>query len=472
MIRALGEQSRRAVRWTWLVVLSVLVSAAYLGSRASLRWLGLITAVVGAIAILQQPMLGLASLIVVAQVIPISFSTGTAVTLNLAVFVIPLLMVMWLLRLWRLRSLQMQRSRTMTPLVLFLVGGLFSLLIGNVTWEPLVSRSQGFLLVQLAQWAIFAFSVMAFWLMGSLITNLEWLKRLTWLYLTIAGGIALFAVVPPAAPLLRLSTGVASNAAFWTLLVGVSGGQLAFNRKLSTYQKLLLVVILLAAMRITFFDQRQATSLWIGVAVGIGMLFWFRFPRWRPVIGISLLVLALLGLLVPTVYNFAGGDVEWQRSGGSRLVLIKRVVDVTMRNPITGLGPAAYRRYAAMEPLAYGRAFWLVPTVNSHNNYVDLFAQVGILGLAFFCWFAWELARLGIRLRQRFPQGFSAGYVNGMLATGMASLVVMVFADWILPFVYNIGFPGFQASVLIWLFLGGLVALDNMPQAVPVISDR
>ena len=40
-------------------------------------------------------------------------------------------------------------------------------------------------------------------------------------------------------------------------------------------------------------------------------------------------------------------------SGGSRLVLIERVFDVTMRNPITGLGPAAYRPYANMKPLRY-----------------------------------------------------------------------------------------------------------------------
>ena len=52
-----------------------------------------------------------------------------------------------------------------------------------------------------------------------------------------------------------------------------------------------------------------------------------------------------------------------------------------------------------------------------------------------------------------------------MLAAGAARLVIMLFADWILPFVYNIGFPGFQASVLVWLFLGGLVALENMPPA-------
>ena len=41
----------------------------------------------------------------------------------------------------------------------------------------------------------------------------------------------------------------------------------------------------------------------------------------------------------------------------------------------------------------------------------------------------------------------------------------MMMADWILPFVYNIGFPGFQASVLVWLFLGGMVAAQQQPAA-------
>jgi len=31
--------------------------------------------------------------------------------------------------------------------------------------------------------------------------------------------------------------------------------------------------------------------------------------------------------------------------------------------------------------------------------------------------------------------------------------------------VYNIGFLGFQASVLVWLFLGGLVALEQIADA-------
>ena len=125
-------------------------------------------------------------------------------------------------------------------------------------------------------------------------------------------------------------------------------------------------------------------------------------------------------------------------------------------------GPAAYRNYAKSQPLYYMGAYYLRPWVSSHNNYVDLFSHVGLVGLGLFFWFAAEVTRLGLRLRTNFIEGFSAGYVNGMLATGVGALVLMLLADWILPFVYNIGFPGFQASVLVWLFLGGLVALEQV----------
>jgi uncharacterized membrane protein YhaH (DUF805 family) len=176
-------------------------------------------------------------------------------------------------------------------------------------------------------------------------------------------------------------------------------------------------------------------------------------------------------VLFPTIYSFAGGDQEWTTSGESRLVLTRRVLDVTMRNPILGLGPAAYRPYAATQPLVLesGR-LWVGAVVSSHNNYVDLFAHVGLVGLALLAWFVAEIALLFRRLHARYSAGFAAGYVNAVAAAGVGSLVIMLLADWILPFVYNIGFGGFQASILVWLFLGGLVALENVPQ--PVTGDQ
>jgi hypothetical protein len=79
---------------------------------------------------------------------------------------------------------------------------------------------------------------------------------------------------------------------------------------------------------------------------------------------------------------------------------------------------------------------------------------------------------VGWSLRNKFTDGFARGYVFGGLAGLIASLVAGALGDWLLPFVYNIGINGFRASVLAWLFLGGLVALEQMarPQqaAVPV----
>ena len=60
----------------------------------------------------------------------------------------------------------------------------------------------------------------------------------------------------------------------------------------------------------------------------------------------------------------------------------------------------------------------------------------------------------------------------GSVTKQFTSAAIMMLADWFLPFVYNIGFVGFQASVLVWLFLGGLVSLDNLPAPSPGGSDE
>ena len=87
-----------------------------------------------------------------------------------------------------------------------------------------------------------------------------------------------------------------------------------------------------------------------------------------------------------------------------------------MHNPVTGLGPASYRLYANARPLTYEHITWFNPRVSSHNNYVDLFAHFGIIGVALFAWLVFELARLSLRLHRRYRDGFRGAYTNGMMA--------------------------------------------------------
>jgi hypothetical protein len=43
-----------------------------------------------------------------------------------------------------------------------------------------------------------------------------------------------------------------------------------------------------------------------------------------------------------------------------------------------------------------------------------------------------------------------------------ATFVAGVLGDWILPFVYNITIRGMRASVMGWLFMGGLLAIEHI----------
>lgn len=467
------RQGNRNTPVVAVVFLSVLILAFLLGQQASPLWVGLLVAASGGLALLTRPVLGLFALVLTALILPLEFGTGTEVRLNPVSLLVPGLAGLWLLGIIRRRSIVFATSPANRPLLLFLTSGLLSLLIGRATWEPSVPVRDSFLLVQLAQWSIFAFSALAFWLAANLIQDEGWLWRLTALFLLVGGGVAILRLLPGVGGVInRLVTGAFIRAPFWVLLAGLAGGHLLFNPHLSLTWRGFLVGVVAAVLVYALVEQQEAASNWVGLAAVAGMLIWLRFPRLRWPLVILLATLLSIGILFPAVYEFAGGDDEWNLSGGSRLVLIQRVVEVTLRNPITGLGPAAYRPYANMRPLFYLGAYWVAPLINSHNNYVDLFAHGGLLGLYLFFWFSSSLAQVGIQLHRRLSHGFTAGYVNGMLAAGCASLVLMLLADWMLPFVYNIGFHGFQASVLVWLFLGGMVALENMERRAEEQSSR
>jgi O-antigen ligase len=245
------------------------------------------------------------------------------------------------------------------------------------------------------------------------------------------------------------------------LLTALASAQLLHNRELSIGRRAFVLATIVAAVVRTFILERESASGWVGVGVALAGVLWSRFPRLRWPAAVVVFAMTLAGILVPAVYEFAGGEADWLRTGGSRIALIGRVLDVTKHSPLLGIGPAAYRAYAAVEPLRYRQTLWRFPMVSSHNNYVDLYSQGGLVALGLWAWGFVEIVRTGLRLSARELSPFARGYVAGALAAAAGSAVIMVLADWILPFVYNIGFAGFQASVLVWLFWGGLAALEH-----------
>lgn len=464
MIRTLRLTLVKSNYGIWLIVAAVLALALWLGQRASATTLGVLVAAMAGMLLLARPWLGLPALILAALLWSMEISTGSEVTLNPATVLLPALLGLWLLMMAVRGRIALVRSPVNLPLLLLLATGLLSLFVGLMMWDTVVPRGGNFLLVQLAQWAIYALSGGALLITGNLIRQEAELRRLTFSFLLLGGVLVIVKLAPIAGGLIGgLATEAINRPPFWVLLAGLAGGQLLFNRELTRPWRIFLLVIVGLSIYYGFGILREAASNWVGLTVTGAVLGWLRWPRLRWISISVLLALVITGLLFPAVYNFAGGDEEWITSGGSRLALITRVVEDTItHNPVTGLGPAAYRAYGATRPLQYEHIVWILPRISAHNNYVDIFGHFGALGLVLFGWLALAIGRIGLGLRRQSLSGFAAGYVNGMLAVWAGSLALMLLADWILPFVYNIGFPGFQASLLLWLFLGGLPALAAM----------
>lgn len=446
----------------WLMIFFLLMVATVAGIKASLFLLGVVAIGIAAILTLIRPVMGLFGVVIAALLVPLEFGTGTAVSLNPVTLVVPALLLVWLIYILRTPAFSFARATANLPLTLFLLASFLSIFVGNVLWHPAVPRPHNFLLVQLAQWGIFFISAIAFWLAANWVGSLKILQSLTICFLLIGCCFGVLYVMPNAGTIAsQITTFAFFRPPFWILLAGLAGGQLLYNNQLRLPLRLLCLIGIVLPVLFAFVVNQESASTWTGVSITFAFLFWTRWKALRPFVLLLLLALGLSGLLINTIYEFAGGEQEWVGSGESRLLLVERVIEETMQNPITGLGPAAYRPYTRTKPLSYGYAFWVDPQISAHNNYVDLFAHAGLLGLGLFLWFVWEWGRLGMRLYHQYSQGFAAGYVNGMLAVGIAMLGIMFLADWGLPFVYNIGFPGFQASVLVWLFMGGMVAVDQ-----------
>jgi O-antigen ligase len=98
----------------------------------------------------------------------------------------------------------------------------------------------------------------------------------------------------------------------------------------------------------------------------------------------------------------------------------------------------------------------------THNNYIDLISQTGVVGSAFY------LAIFGVLLwrgwvvynRVKGRRDFSEALAVAALGGTCGCIVIMAFGDWLLPFAYTQTIAGFSYSVYNWLFMGTIVSLD------------
>ena len=437
----------------WLIIAGVLslVSLLCMLGSATQQAFVLAALVGGGFAglVVLRPVAGLAILLVASLTLDVSVETETQTQLNAAVLLVPFLFALWVAGMIRGRQVRLLHNRAVYAALAFAAASVVAFLAGM---QPLPFVHPAPLRAQLGGLGVFLLSVAAFVLVAHQVRTLSALRLLTWLFLAVGSLYVIGRTVPGLDALAHsLFQPGATGSLYWTWLVALAFSQAAFNRSLPWIGRALLAGLVVAALQVGLFQATWWASGWLPPLVAVLVSLWVGAPRLA--FFVTLVGVAAAAFESQTIIQMVMvGDQEYSLL--TRREAFWVLAQIIGESPLLGLGPANYYYHTPN----YSILGWFV-SFSSHNNYVDIIAQTGLLGFATFCWLVVELALLGWRLRQRVPVGFTQAYVYGVIGGLAGTLVAATMADWLVPFVYNVGMQGFRSSVLGWIFLGGLVSV-------------
>ena len=437
----------------------VLLASAVLAPRVAggdrmvrLLFMGLLAIAPGVI-LLRWPSLGLLGLVLGGMLVPFSIGTGSETGINVSVLMTAGLLVLWVLEITTGKN-RLQFSRPVFPLIFFMISALLGFAFGQLRYFQVPPAS---LMAQLGGLMIFLLLGGVFLLSAHQIADLRWLEWIVWTFLILAGIYILGSLIP----VRQISWTVqgwfqraVQDSSFWAWVVALAFSQALVNRRLKGWVRGALFAMALSTLYVTVIVKQSWVSGWLPALTAIAVITWFGQPRLRKLIIFAGLI--VLALRFDSLYNyiFAEGDNEYSLI--TRLEAWSIMLKVIQANPVFGVGPSNYYWYTVVFPISGYFVYF-----NSHNNYFDMIAQIGLVGLFCFFWFAFETGRLGLSLVEKAPDGFPRAYVIGALGGLAAMLVSGMLGDWIIPFVYNVGMEGFRASAIAWMFLGGLVVVER-----------
>jgi len=447
-----------------LIVLGVILASWHYGQQASRQTLIFLSFLTfGAIAVvlyLRNYRLWLPTIIIAGFFIPYGMQTGTQTLINLSMLLTVGLFGLWFLDMLLLkRHLDIYPSRTFLPLIALFIAAILSFAVGQLPWFAFGAPAP--LRTQFGAIAMFTLPALAFILSANVLEKSQWLENLVWLFIILSGIYMIFRAIPQSQNAIEtIFVKGSKGSLLWTWFIALAFSQALLNKSLAKHWRIILGLLVCIAMYTGSLLTGSWASGWMPPLIAILTILIFCLPN----LGISLALLTgTLGVMnYSKILNLVLASSE-QYSAITRWEAWRIVTQIASISPLFGLGPANYYWYTPLIPiLGYYIRF------NSHNQYVDIFAQTGIIGILLFFWFIGEMTLLALKLRNRVSDGFQKAFVYGALG-GIAGMVVAgMLGDWVIPFVYNVGFDGFRTSVLGWFFLGGLVALEQIYRYGPV----
>lgn len=458
--------SSRRDSWSLLIrlllVLGLVAANAVIGLKYQRLPLSLVLAAaagVGLAVLALRDMPAAQTLFVVsAGTVSFSLGTGTLSSLNVAMLMASLFSGVWLLRMVVTRRFRLVSTPLNRPLAAFLVAGAASFICGLAIAGMPGGRQIAGLKVQAGQYGIWALTAAIFLLSVNHPVGERTLRF--WTGFLVLVGVAVMAA------------GIVARR--YSVLPGWSGGlymwpvvlllaQILFNRDLDDRLKLLglggLGLWAIWAVKVALVYK----SIFAPALIAFVILVFLKSKRLFFLAAAAALIVVVV--VSPARIERALTAGEESSASPVRSNLWVDVFRLGSRSPLLGLGPANYtyywsdqtfqsRSYEYVNRYAWTRQVYAPP---AHNMFADLFAQTGAVGLLLFTWALAGGLRLGWKTLKRPLSPFGRAYAVAVLAGFAAQIVAsFVFAEWLLPYVYNLGFGNFPQAAYAWLLLGTL----------------
>ncbi len=408
------QRFRLVSQSTWLqiiIILGVLGASAVMGVLADKRIMLLLVAAVGGVlafvGLLSWMEVGVIMLIPISYLLPWGLGTGTETQINLTILWLVVLLGVWLLRmLVNERKVLLKKSRVNLPGILFIVVTLVAFVAGNIQWL-VFSTTRASVFSQIGGVLMLVLPVGLMLLVGNVVGEEKWLMWMVWAFLGLGVVYLLARWVPGSGILAGRFNDMSVSAIFFIWSTALAGGMWLFNDTLIGWKRWGMGTVWALTVATGLWLMKANASTWVSVLVVVGVLVWLK--SWR------MGLLLTLGVVVLGLWQY---DALFERifraeeySAITRAATWPIMWELVKASPIMGLGPSNYYFYT---PLFSLMGYYV--NFNSHNNYWDIAAQVGVVGLSVFVWLAAALGVTGMKLRGVVKTGFQRGYVNGAVA--------------------------------------------------------
>lgn len=212
--------------------------------------------------------------------------------------------------------------------------------------------------------------------------------------------------------------GVNGLAAFEAMLVSLLLGIVVFTRQVTAKVGILLIIATCCYCLLFSFSRGG----YVGILVGMIIVGMFK-SRWLLAV-VAVLVIGWQTLLPVSVQEriaMTTGDAAegqtFDSSAEERINLWEDAMVLFKQNPITGTG---FETYESMGRLGYA---------DTHNYYLKVLAETGVIGFFLFLVLLWKLFRSGVSLFFITDDPFWRGLSLGFIALLASTVVLNLFGD-------------------------------------------